>query len=161
MSRAAKPIRSYRGDAPFYKAMWISVTTSLVALLRPGDDQGRSVSTSSGLRVRAAREDDLAMAEAFATENARLGPRADTVVRLSDLAANVFRAPEDGQIFSSEVAGVVYSLWVTEHQQFSGSVPVAEIMRPEDPHGGAGAGAGSSRGGARDRGLERQSRGPR
>ena len=31
----------FRGDAPFYKAMSISVPASLVALLRPGDDQGR------------------------------------------------------------------------------------------------------------------------
>jgi len=31
----------FSGDAPFYKAMSISVPASLVALLRPGDDQGR------------------------------------------------------------------------------------------------------------------------
>ena len=31
----------FQGDAPFYKAMSISVPASLVALLRPGDDQGR------------------------------------------------------------------------------------------------------------------------
>jgi len=31
----------FRGDAPFYKAMSISVPASLVALLRPGDGQGR------------------------------------------------------------------------------------------------------------------------
>ena len=31
----------FRGDAPFYKAMSIAVSASLVALLRPGDDQGR------------------------------------------------------------------------------------------------------------------------
>jgi hypothetical protein len=31
----------FHGDAPFYKALSISVPASLVALLRPGDDQGR------------------------------------------------------------------------------------------------------------------------
>lgn len=31
----------FRGDGPFYKAMSISVPASMVALLRPGDDQGR------------------------------------------------------------------------------------------------------------------------
>jgi len=31
----------FTGDAPFYKAMSISVPSSLVALLRPGDEQGR------------------------------------------------------------------------------------------------------------------------
>jgi hypothetical protein len=31
----------FRGDVPFYKAMSISVPAGLVALLHPGDDQGR------------------------------------------------------------------------------------------------------------------------
>jgi len=31
----------FRGDGPFYKAMSIAVPASMVALLRPGDDQGR------------------------------------------------------------------------------------------------------------------------
>ena len=38
-SGKAYPI--FRGEAPFYKAMSISVPASLVALLRPGDHQGR------------------------------------------------------------------------------------------------------------------------
>ncbi len=38
-SGKAYPI--FRGEAPFYKAMSISVPASLVALLRPGDNQGR------------------------------------------------------------------------------------------------------------------------
>jgi hypothetical protein len=30
-----------KGDGPFYKAVSIAVRASMVALLRPGDDQGR------------------------------------------------------------------------------------------------------------------------
>jgi hypothetical protein len=38
-SRKTYPV--FQGEAPFYKAMSISVPASLVALLRPGDHQGR------------------------------------------------------------------------------------------------------------------------
>jgi predicted phosphoribosyltransferase len=38
-----------RGDAPFYKAMAISLPASMVALLRPGDDQGQGPVRPGGL----------------------------------------------------------------------------------------------------------------
>jgi hypothetical protein len=83
------------------------------------------------LSLRVAREDDLALAEARAAENARLGRHEANLVRVFDRALGMFRGTEDGEPFSSDVAGMVYSLWVMQRSQFHDGV--GEIMRPGTP----------------------------
>jgi hypothetical protein len=45
----------------------------------------------------------------------------------------MYRGTEDGEPFPSAVAGLVYSLWITQRSQFSGAAALGEIMRPETP----------------------------
>jgi hypothetical protein len=56
------------------------------------------------LNVRVPREDDLALAEARAAENARLGRHEANLVRVFDQALGVFRGTEDGEPFPSDAA---------------------------------------------------------
>jgi hypothetical protein len=83
------------------------------------------------LNVRVAREDDLALEAARAAENARLGRHEANVVRVFDQALGMYRGTEDGQPFSSDVAGLVYALWVMQRSQFHAAV--GEIMKPGTP----------------------------
>jgi multidrug efflux pump subunit AcrA (membrane-fusion protein) len=62
------------------------------------------------LNVRVAWEDDLALEEARAADNARLGRHEANMVRVFDHALGVYRGTEDGQPFASDIAGMVYSL---------------------------------------------------
>ena len=85
------------------------------------------------LSAKVYREDDLAMEEARAAENVRLGRQDFNLVQVFDRGAGMYRATEDGEPFPSAVAGLVYSLWITQRSQFSGAAPLGEIMRPETP----------------------------
>lgn len=81
------------------------------------------------LNVRVSQEDELALSEARAAENARLGRHDANLVHAFDQSLGVIRATEDGAPFSSEVEGLVYSLWVMQRSQFF-PAPVGEIMKP-------------------------------
>jgi hypothetical protein len=85
------------------------------------------------LSAKVYREDDVAMEEARAAENVRLGRHDFNLVHVFDRGAGMYRATEDGQPFPSAVAGLVYSLWITRRSQFSGAAALGEIMRPETP----------------------------
>lgn len=85
------------------------------------------------LNAKVDREDQLAMEEAQAAENVRLGRQDSNLVQIFDRGAGMYRATEDGQPFASAVAGRVHSLWITRRFQFAGPVPLGEIMRPETP----------------------------
>jgi hypothetical protein len=74
------------------------------------------------------------MAEAQAAENVRLGRQDANLVQIFDRGVGMYRSTEDGQPFTSAVAGTVYSLWITRRLQFNGPSPLGEIMRPETPH---------------------------
>ena len=83
------------------------------------------------LTSRVSREDDLALEAARAAENDRLGRHEANVVRIFEQALGMYRGTEDGQPFSSDVAGLVYSLWVMQRSQFHAAV--GEIMKPGTP----------------------------
>lgn len=42
----------------------------------------------------------------------------------------MYRATEDGQLFPSDAAGTVYSLWIRQRSQISGAHVLGEIWRP-------------------------------
>lgn len=79
------------------------------------------------------REDDVAMEEAQAAENVRLGRQESNLVQVFDRGIGMYRATEDGEPLLSAVAGMVYSLWVRQRSQFSGRGALGEIWRPETP----------------------------
>ena len=85
------------------------------------------------LNAKIDREDDIAMEEAQAAENGRLGRQSSNTVQVFDRGIGMYRATEDGQPFPSAVTGVVYSLWITRRFQFASPLPLGEIMRPETP----------------------------
>jgi hypothetical protein len=86
------------------------------------------------LNAKISQEDNLAMAEAQAAENVRLGRQDANLVQIFDRGVGMYRSTEDGQPFRSAVAGMVYSLWITRRFQFNGPSPLGEIMRAETPH---------------------------
>ena len=77
-------------------------------------------------------EDQVAMEEAQAAANVRLGRADSNLVQVFDRGVGMYRDTEDGQPFPSAVGGMVYSLWITRRFQF-GPSPLGEIMRPETP----------------------------
>jgi hypothetical protein len=77
-------------------------------------------------------EDQVAMEEAQAAANVRLGRADSNLVQVFDRGVGMYRDTEDGQPFPSAVGGMVYSLWITRRFQF-GPAPLGEIMRPETP----------------------------
>lgn len=72
------------------------------------------------LNAKIDREEQVAMEEAQAAENVRLGHQDSNLVQVFDRGVGMYRATEDGQPFPSAVAGVVYSLWITRRLQFAG-----------------------------------------
>jgi hypothetical protein len=85
------------------------------------------------LDAKVHREDDLALAEARAAENVRLGHPEYNLVHVFDRAAGMSRGTEEGEPIPSAVAGLIYSLWISQRSQFSGAGPLGEILRPETP----------------------------
>ena len=85
------------------------------------------------LGAKVHREDDVAMAEARAAENVRLGHPEFNLVHVFDRGAGMSRETDEGEPVPSAVAGRVYSLWITQRSQFSGAGPLGEIMRRETP----------------------------
>lgn len=85
------------------------------------------------LSAKVHREDDVAMGEARAAENVRLGRQELNLVQVFDRGAGMFRGTEEGEPFPSAVAGLVYSLWITQRSQFSAAAALGEIMRPQTP----------------------------
>jgi hypothetical protein len=85
------------------------------------------------LSAKVHREDDVAMGEAQAAENVRLGHPEFNLVQVFDRGAGMYRATEEGEPFQSAVAGLVYSLWIMQRSQFSGATALGEIMRPQTP----------------------------
>jgi hypothetical protein len=85
------------------------------------------------LSAKVYREDEVAMEEARAAENVRLGHQDSNLVQVFDRGAGMYRSTEDGEPFPSAVAGLVYSLWIRQRSQFSGRGALGEIWRPETP----------------------------
>ena len=90
------------------------------------------------LNARVNREDEIAMEEARAAENVRLGYGDSNLINVFDRSigmyrATEYRATEDGTPFASAVGGTVYSLWVRQSTQFSPAYALGEIWRPETP----------------------------
>lgn len=105
-------------------------STLVASAERPREWEGR---LAQRLSIRVERADDLAMAAVIEAERERRGSDGDLVYReRTARKGQVFMEPV-GLTFESDVAGVIYSLWIRPRLPYLTVLPVGEILRPDTP----------------------------